>query len=395
MDIDEKVSGPGGASQKNWTHLNTTYDELPLEMRFNHGHMVSITVYSVLMMVSAIGNLTVLSQLIRRKRMGRASRLDVLLMHLAVADLLVTFLMMPLEIAWARTVQWRAGDLMCRLMMFTRTFGLYLSSFVLICIAIDRYYAILKPLNVTWEARVRRALTVAWVCAALASLPQSFIFHLEEHPEVKGYYQCVSYGSLPTENHEIAYFLVNMMLMYVAPLVSTLYCSSAALLEIIRRSNTSNDNMRRSGVGILGRARARTLKMSVTIVLVFFTCWSPYYFYCLWYWIDKDSVKNLDPAIQKAMWLFSCTNSCANPIVYGVFNRNRWTWRSGHNTRCPNGLRRDSRFHHGDSMEISAATLARARYSIQSERNIRRDSAFGIHNGSQKHINNNNINGIV
>ncbi|XP_045452589.1 adipokinetic hormone/corazonin-related peptide receptor variant I [Melitaea cinxia] len=395
MDIDEKVSGPGGASQKNWTHLNTTYDELPLDMRFNHGHLVSITVYSVLMMISAVGNLTVLSQLIKRRRMGRASRLDVLLMHLAIADLMVTFLMMPLEIAWARTVQWRAGDLMCRLMMFTRTFGLYLSSFVLICIAIDRYYAILKPLNVTWEARIRRALTVAWVCAALASLPQSFIFHLDEHPDVKEYFQCVSYGSLPTEQHEIAYFLVNMILMYVAPLVSTLYCSSAALLEIIRRANTANDKMRRSGVGILGRARARTLKMSVTIVLVFFTCWSPYYFYCLWYWIDKDSVKKLDPAIQKAMWLFSCTNSCANPIVYGVFNRNRWTWRSGHNTRCRNGLRRGSRFHHGDSMEISAATLARARCSIQSERNIRRDSAFGIQNGSQKHINNNNINGVV
>ncbi|CAG9795885.1 unnamed protein product [Diatraea saccharalis] len=107
-------------------------------MRFNHGHMVSITVYSVLMVISATGNLTVLSQLVKRRRAGRASRLDVLLMHLAVADLMVTFLMMPLEIAWAGTVQWLAGDLMCRLMMFTRTFGLYLSSFVLICIAIDR-----------------------------------------------------------------------------------------------------------------------------------------------------------------------------------------------------------------------------------------------------------------
>lgn len=91
MDIDEKVSGPGGASQKNWTHWNTSNEELPLEMRFNHGHMVSITVYSVLMMISAAGNLTVLSQLVRRRRMGRASRLDVLLMHLAVADLMVSF----------------------------------------------------------------------------------------------------------------------------------------------------------------------------------------------------------------------------------------------------------------------------------------------------------------
>ncbi|KAL0820618.1 hypothetical protein ABMA28_006456 [Loxostege sticticalis] len=397
MNIDEKVSGPGGASQKNWTHLNIS-DELPLDMRFNHGHMVSITVYSVLMVISATGNITVLSQLVKRRRAGRASRLDVLLMHLAVADLMVTFLMMPLEIAWAGTVQWRAGDLMCRLMMFARTFGLYLSSFVLICIAIDRYYAILKPLNVTWEARVRRALAIAWGCAVLASLPQSFIFHVEEHPEVKGYYQCVSYGSLPTFRHEFGYFLVNMLLMYVAPLVSTLYCSSAALLEIIRRANTSNDKMRRSGVGILGRARARTIKMTVTIVLVFFTCWSPYYCYCLWFWIDKDALKNLDPALQKAMWLFSCTNSCANPIVYGVFNRNRWTWKSGPNTRYRNGsMRRGSRLpYYGESMEISAATLARARNSL-SERNGRRDSAYAAQNGTQKHLNNNNHvgNGMV
>ncbi|XP_049877285.1 gonadotropin-releasing hormone II receptor-like [Pectinophora gossypiella] len=216
--------------------------------------------------------------------------------------------------------------------------------------------------------------------------------------EIDQYYQCVSYGSLPTERHEFAYFLVNMTLMYVAPLVSTLYCSSASLLEIIRRANTANDKMRRSGVGILGRARARTLKMTVTIVLVFFTCWSPYYFYCLWYWIDKDSLKKLDPAIQKGMWLFSCTNSCANPIVYGVFNRNRWTWHRSATTRCRGGsMRRGSRLPYGESMEISAATLARARSSVISERQSRRDSAYAS-NGSQKHYHNNNntfSNGMV
>lgn len=34
--------------------------------------------------------------------------------------------------------------------------------------------------------------------------------------------------------------MVNMVLMYIAPLISTLYCSLAALLEIIRRANTAN-----------------------------------------------------------------------------------------------------------------------------------------------------------
>lgn len=74
-----------------------------------------------------------------KRRHKRPSRIDTMLTHLAIADLLVTFLMMPMEIGWAITVSWKAGDLMCRIMSFLRTFGLYLSSFVLVCISLDRY----------------------------------------------------------------------------------------------------------------------------------------------------------------------------------------------------------------------------------------------------------------
>ncbi|KAG7301235.1 hypothetical protein JYU34_014133 [Plutella xylostella] len=209
----------------------------------------------------------------------------------------------------------------------------------------------------------------------------------------------------PTRQHELAYFLLNMSLMYAAPLLSTLYCSTAALQEIIRRANTTDDKMRRSGVGILGRARARTLKMTVTIVIVFFTCWSPYYCYCLWYWVDQESVMRLDPAVQKCLWLFSCTNSCANPIVYGIFNRNRFFWRANPNNRFRSGsARRGSHLPYGESMEISAATLARARHSYSSQRHTasldRQETTqpnqmnkkvwFGAKNGWHKTVNNNN-----
>ena len=46
--------------------------------------------------------------------------------------------MMPLEIGWAATVMWTAGDAMCRILMFLRIFGLFLSGNVLICISLDR-----------------------------------------------------------------------------------------------------------------------------------------------------------------------------------------------------------------------------------------------------------------
>jgi gonadotropin-releasing hormone receptor len=56
----------------------------------------------------------------------------------------VTFLMMPLEIGWNATVSWKAGDAVCRIMSFFRAFGLYLSSFVIVCISLDRCHSTLN-----------------------------------------------------------------------------------------------------------------------------------------------------------------------------------------------------------------------------------------------------------
>ncbi|XP_033359180.1 gonadotropin-releasing hormone II receptor [Bombus vosnesenskii] len=294
--------------------------ELPIDMRFNEGHIVSIVFYSVLMVISAIGNTTVLVLIMRRKRVSK-SRIHTMLMHLAIADLLVTFLMMPLEIGWAVTVSWKAGDAMCRIMAFFRMFGLYLSSFILACISIDRYYAIIKPLQL-WHVnrRGKILLCFAWVGSVLCSMPQMLVFHLETHPNITWYSQCVTFNAFPTYTHEITYSLFGMIMMYWFPLVVIIYTYANILLEICRRSKNSEDKIRRSSMAFLTRAKIRTLKMTVIIVAVFFICWTPYYVMSLWYWIDRNSAYKVDQRIQKGLFLFACTNSCMNPIVYGAFN---------------------------------------------------------------------------
>lgn len=62
--------------------------DLPIDMQFNEGHVVSIVTYGVLMVISAIGNITVLMLILRRKS-SKMSRINIMLMHLAIADLLV------------------------------------------------------------------------------------------------------------------------------------------------------------------------------------------------------------------------------------------------------------------------------------------------------------------
>lgn len=70
---------------------SSMFDEsnLPYDMRFNEGHVVAIVTYSILMVISAIGNITVLTIILKRRRKA-GTRIHAMLMHLAIADLLVS-----------------------------------------------------------------------------------------------------------------------------------------------------------------------------------------------------------------------------------------------------------------------------------------------------------------
>ncbi|KAI4488670.1 hypothetical protein M0802_011378 [Mischocyttarus mexicanus] len=204
--------------------------------------------------------------------------------------------MMPLEIGWAITVSWKAGDAMCRIMAFFRVFGLYLSSFVLVCISMDRYYAVIKPLQLLHvDRRGKIMLTIAWLGSIFCSIPQMMVFHLETHPNITWYSQCITFNTFPTYTHELTYSLFGMLMMYWLPLTVIIYTYTSILLEICKRSKESvEDKIRRSSLVFLSRAKIRTLKMTIIIVAVFFICWTPYYVMSLWYWIDRTSARKVD-----------------------------------------------------------------------------------------------------
>ena len=152
-------------------HSNFSSAELPREMTFSSDNLMSVIAYSCLFVIAAVGNLTVFITLFRTRR--RKSRVNTFIMHLSIADLIVTFIMLPLETAWHITVSWLAGEFACRLLMFCRAFGFYLSSFVLVTISLDRYFSIVHPLSLhDADKRGKLFLIFAWLLSTTASLPQ-------------------------------------------------------------------------------------------------------------------------------------------------------------------------------------------------------------------------------
>lgn len=68
------------------------------------------------------------------------------------------------------------------------------------------------------------------------------------------------------------------------------------------------------------RARMRTLKMSIVIVLSFIVCWTPYYLLGLWYWFFPDDLRGkVSHSLSHILFIFGLVNACLDPLIYGLF----------------------------------------------------------------------------
>lgn len=134
--------------------------------------LIDILVYSFFFLIGGPANTRVLLILLRNKLYTK-TRHHKLLLNLAVADTIVCLLMLPTEVGWRLTSEWKAGDIGCRSFQFIRVFGLYASSMVLIVISIDRYYAVVQPFTYSLIGpRINKMLVIAWLVSILLSLPQ-------------------------------------------------------------------------------------------------------------------------------------------------------------------------------------------------------------------------------
>jgi len=66
--------------------------------------------------VAFTGNVATLTRMYRMRR--RRSTINLLISHLATADLVVTFFCNVTDAVWTATVQWLAGNAVCKLIKF-------------------------------------------------------------------------------------------------------------------------------------------------------------------------------------------------------------------------------------------------------------------------------------
>nr|BAJ16362.1 angiotensin II receptor type-1 [Dryophytes japonicus] len=286
--------------------------------RHNYIFIAVPIIYSTIFIIGVFGNSLVVIVIYCYIKMKTVA--SIFLMNLAIADL--CFVMtLPLWAAYtAMHYNWPFGTFLCKLSAAAITLNLYTSVFLLTCLSIDRYIAIVHPM----VSRVRRTIMVGkiicisiWIIACLASLP-AFIYRtvvpLKENITVCAFYY-------PTNSSQT--FLTGMnitknVLGFFFPflIILTSYTLIGRTLKATfhgHRGRTRNDDI---------------FKMIVAIVLVFFFCWLPHQIFTLLdILIQLEIIKNcqFEDIVDTGMPITICIayfNSCLNPFLYGFFGKN-------------------------------------------------------------------------
>ncbi|XP_066283846.1 gonadotropin-releasing hormone receptor-like isoform X1 [Branchiostoma lanceolatum] len=278
----------------------------------------------VLMIMALVGNCLIIVVLTCSSTKKRFSRVNFFILHLAIGDLLVCVVTMSTEIMFVAFGQWVLGEALCKLIVYGQIVTLASTTFILTALSFDRFIAITRPLNVNKNSTTaaKKTIALAWVLSFLFAVPQLFIFVQEERQASDGTlkYACVSQGYSSEWQRKV---YVTWLAVYVLVCPSTIisYCY-IKIIQTVWRTASGRDHgreLRRTGCKTISRAKVKTIKMTLCIIIGFVTCWTPYFVVTLYEVFTGRKLPEVAYVVAETMALF---NSTFNPIVYGCFSLN-------------------------------------------------------------------------
>ncbi|KAM4602182.1 trace amine-associated receptor 6-like [Polymixia lowei] len=237
---------------------------------------------------------------------------NTLLLSLAVSDLLVGLLVMPIETVRFMETCWLLGRLMCALTPLVSYCLLSASVGNLVLISIDRYVAICDPLLYSSKitlGRVKACIGLCWVCSVLYN-GLILMGHLGQPDRFNSCYgECVVVISHHAGTVDLLVTFVGpcavMVVLYMRVFVAAL--SQARIMHRVAVSTaTTTVTVKRSEM-----KAARTLGI---VIMVFLVCFCPYYYPSL---AGQDTSNSLS-YFALLSWIM-LVNSCLNPLIYAIF----------------------------------------------------------------------------
>ncbi|KAJ8016511.1 hypothetical protein DPEC_G00007990 [Dallia pectoralis] len=313
------------------------HDEYYLDVNTNTCSKVLVTViYIALFAVGCLGNsVTLYTVLARKSLQNLQSTVHYHLVSLAVSDLLILVLSMPVELynlIWVHH-PWAFGEVVCKGYYFIRDACSYATAFNIASLSVERYMAICHPFkakSIMSRSRTKKLISGMWVASFVLASPMLITMGQKVYLGEKICTTVVSSLLLKLV------IQVNVFLSFVVPMVAISALNGVIASQLVRMfRETKQDNricIVEGNPTMLSVAvepnRTQSLRHGVmvlrAVVVAFVVCYLPYYVRRLMYCYADFTEEGLDAY----HYFFMVTNvlfyvsSAINPVLYNLVSAN-------------------------------------------------------------------------
>ncbi|XP_069958264.1 neuropeptide F receptor [Cherax quadricarinatus] len=295
--------------------------------RVNDGaYYALIVAYSLLIILGSTGNSLVVMAVIRKPAMRTAR--NVFIINLAISDLLLCLVTMPLTLVELFSQYWPLGDhpFLCKLVGPLQATSIFVSTISITAIALDRYQVIVYPTKESLKTvGAVLMLLLIWVISFMLALP-NFIWRTLKHHEVNLPNLCsvnFCFEDWPTEHGRGYYSVFVILVQYCLPII-TVSISYAMICRKLKR-RMANSAVRSSKKGEQdGRRMKKTNTLLITIALIFCLSWLPLNLYNLVVDFYNPFGNEMETMliVYAICHMMGMSSACSNPLMYGWLNDN-------------------------------------------------------------------------
>ncbi|NXW45793.1 NK1R protein, partial [Nyctiprogne leucopyga] len=271
--------------------------------------------YALIVVVSVVGNVVVMWIILAHKRMRTVT--NYFLVNLAFAEASMSAFNTVVNFTYAIHNEWYYGLLYCKFHNFFPIAAVFASIYSMTAIALDRYMAIIHPLQPRLSATATKVVIgIIWLLAFLLAFPQGYYSVMEELP---GRLVClVEWPEHSTNVYGKTYHFCMTILIYFLPLL-VIGCAYTVVGITLWASEIPGDSSDRYHEQV--SAKRKVVKMMIIVVCTFALCWLPYHIYFTLQYFNPEWYlqKFIQQVYLAIMWL-AMSSTMYNPIIYCCLN---------------------------------------------------------------------------
>ncbi|XP_038609932.1 probable G-protein coupled receptor 19 isoform X1 [Tachyglossus aculeatus] len=294
---------PEGLGGTRGNGTDSRYEPAPAEI------VAASLAFGALWLLSVFGNALVCLVIYRSRR--AQSTTNYFVVSLACADLLLSVTSAPFALLQVTSGRWALGGVTCKLVRYFQSLAPGVQIYVLLSICVDRFYTIVYPLSFkVSREKAKKMIAASWILDAAFVSPALFFYgsggdgHCDFFP--------------PSSWDGALYSTVHLLVGFLIPsaLIVLFY---QKVIKYIWRVGTDGRTVRRT-MNVVPRTKVRTIKMFLTLNLVFLLSWLPFYVAQLWH--PQETDRRRSAAVFTAVTWLSFSSSASKPTLYSVYNSN-------------------------------------------------------------------------